>query len=48
VIIALTLVPRFSAARSKAAQNSGSRLIEVGWPAMRTEYLRSGSVGTAH
>jgi len=36
--------PRASASRSKAAQNSGSRLTEVGCPAIRTEYLASARV----
>jgi hypothetical protein len=46
VIRAATLEPRRAASRSNAAQNSGSRLIDVGCPAMRTEYLRSASAGT--
>ncbi len=40
--------PRAAAIRSNAAQNSGSRLIEVGCPAILTEYLRSARSGSRY
>ena len=38
----LTGIPRMLAERLSQSQNNGSRLIDVRWPSMRTEYFFGG------